>query len=142
MRRMNRLSKYMLCLGMLSLVACAADGVGPEQSGGSSEHVDYMSGPNGETVGLVKPGQLEAYRAEMSEAYPEQQSLDHPGMSGDAAAGASGAEGDAIEKAGCWVWLDWCVDPSHGGFTCHDNGHCTVQRFLQACFSLYNDICI
>ena len=41
----------------------------------------------------------------------------------------------------CWVWLDYCVDPRTGTGTCHQNGGCTNQQFINACVSLYEDTC-
>ncbi|NMO20123.1 hypothetical protein HPC49_21745 [Pyxidicoccus fallax] len=52
-------------------------------------------------------------------------------------------EGDRTVNAnGCWVTLQWCSEPGTGDAVCTQNGQCTTTQFINACLSLYNDICV
>jgi hypothetical protein len=45
-----------------------------------------------------------------------------------------------IEKAGCWVTLDYCRDPNRLGYpSCHQNGGCTLDKAKSVCLDLIGD---
>lgn len=51
-----------------------------------------------------------------------------------------GSTGENPGTEGCWVVLDWCVDPATGGPTCTATG-CTVQQAVSNCFDLIDQYC-
>ncbi|WP_437515622.1 hypothetical protein [Sorangium sp. So ce1099] len=92
-------------------------------------------------VGSEEPAEPEIVRLDPSEAAENPLGSWSGPASGPAAeAQSTGETSDAA--AYCWVWLDYCVDPRTGTGTCHDNGGCSWDQFINACISLYEDICI
>lgn len=90
-------------------------------------------------MGYEEPADPEIVRLDASEA------AENPLGSWSGPAGLPAAEAQSADQtsaAYCWVWLDYCVDPRTGTGTCHDNGGCSWEQFINACIDLYEDICI
>ncbi|XXX73468.1 hypothetical protein WMF30_38085 [Sorangium sp. So ce134] len=86
-----------------------------------------------------EPAEPEIVRLDASEA------AENPLGSWSGPASVPAAEAQSADQASaayCWVWLDYCVDPRTGTATCHDNGGCTLEQFVDACLDLYYDICV
>jgi hypothetical protein len=105
------ISKYFLALGLaFALVGCTAEGENDEP-----RILTTTTSESGETVTIVEG--------------PPDESLEPV---------ASTADDYGTE--GCWVVLDWCVDPDTGGPTCTATG-CTVAQAVRHCFSLIDQYC-
>lgn len=127
----------------LCLSACGAEREHDVSS--TSQQLEFVQTPDGQTLGLIKPGEAEAYLNERAASRPDQPPLKGYSKSGGpddgAVEGPGGSSSLEVEKKGCWVTLDWCQDPDYGLGMCHQNGGCTQARFVSACISLYNDHC-
>ena len=109
---MKNISKYFLALGLsLAFAGCMED-EGPTDE---PRVLTTMTLESGETMTIVE-GPPDESRA------PVASTEENPGTEG------------------CWVVLDWCVDPDTGGPTCTATG-CTLQQAVSNCFDLIDQYC-
>lgn len=144
MRNANPITRVIMLSTMLGAAFGTLEGcmTGPEEAAGESaavsSHVEYLQGPDQKTLGLVKDGELDSYLHDMASFDPSTTPL-RGGSREDADSNVSYDAND--DARSCWVTLDWCSEPGTGYVVCHQNGGCTRERFIQVCWSLYNDIC-
>jgi hypothetical protein len=112
---MRNISKYFLALALgpsLAFAGCMAEDDGPTDE---PNILATMTLESGQTMTIAEG--------------PPDESRDPIGSFEE----APGTEG-------CWVVLDWCVDPDTGGPTCTATG-CTVSQAIYHCLSLIDQYC-
>ena len=115
---------YAKSFGLIAIPAALLVGVGGCSSGGEGSQDNEFTFL-GEKVQSLQG----------SESKPEPVGVTR---SGDGS-GPDVADG-SVEKAGCWVTLDYCRDPNHSGVpSCHQNGGCTLARTVSVCADLIGD---